>query len=91
MKNGQTRQPCSRANHVCFGGHHKVSALVGGGSQMNKFEQVSSVDHQMSVAGKGRQVPRSDVKGKDVPYISHVMYLTTHGQSDACENITFPQ
>ena len=58
---------------------------------MNKFEKVSSVDHQMSVAGRGRQVPRSDVKGREVPYISHVMYLTTHEQADAFENITFPQ
>ena len=41
---------------------------------MNKFEQVSNDDHQMSVAG-GRssseqveQVPRSDVQGEGVRY-----------------------
>ena len=44
----------------------------GVGPQMNKFEQVCSHDHQMSVVGVG---PRSDVQAKGVvPY--HVMFPT---------------
>ena len=33
------------------------------GPQVNKFEQVSSDDHQLSVAGGGGHIPRSDVGG----------------------------
>ena len=66
---------------------------VGGFPQLNKFEQVSFVGHQMSVTGAG---PRLDVGGV-VPY--HVTYpmrhlvltLTPCGQTDACENINSPQ
>ena len=44
----------------------------GVGPQMNKFEQVCSHDHQMSVVGVG---PMSDVQGRGVvPY--HVMFPT---------------
>ena len=38
------------ANSTCFSGHHQVS-LLRGGPQVNKFEQVSSVDHQLSAGG----------------------------------------
>ena len=41
-----------------------------GGSQMNKFEQVSSDDHQMSLVGMGQvggRGPRSDVQGVGGP------------------------
>ena len=65
---------------------------VGVGPQMNKFEQVSSVDHQMSVAGEvGPQVWCQGV-GLQVTYpMMHVMYLSPCGQADTCENITFLQ
>ena len=39
---------CTLANHTCFG--HQMSVLVGG-PQVNKFEQVSSDCHQMSLVG----------------------------------------
>ena len=62
---------------------------------MNKLEQVSSDDHQMSVAGVSRY-PRSHVGG--VPYnvtysIMHVMLPISLPceQTDARESITFPQ
>ena len=38
----------------------------GEGPAVNKFEQVPSDDHQMSVTG-GRGVPRSDVPGGTLP------------------------
>ena len=37
-----------------------MSVLLGAGPLVNKFEQVSSDDHQMSVVGDG--VPRSHVE-----------------------------
>ena len=40
------------SNCMCFGGRHYVSKQAGRKfSQENKFEQVSSDDHQMSVVG----------------------------------------
>ena len=72
------------------------------GPQVNKFEQVSSDEHQMSSAGEMGVVPRSDVlgegvsaqvwcPGEGVPYLSHVIYLAPlRGQTDTCENLTFP-
>ena len=36
---------------MCFCAHLDVRTLLGLGPQVNKFEQVSSDDHQMSVAG----------------------------------------
>ena len=67
------------------------------GPQVNKFEKISSDDHQMSVAGEGVGL---QVEG--VPYhvsypMMHVMYLPlslspwTEWPTDICENITFPQ
>ena len=57
--------------------------------QLNKFEQARTDHHEMSLArGAG---PRSDVWGY-LP-VEHVM-LPTHPpprQTDACENVTFPQ
>ena len=50
-----TRKHSSRIHNTHFGGHHYVSLPVGGeavGPQVNKFEQVSSDYHQMSVAGE---------------------------------------
>ena len=47
------------ANRTCFTGHHQMLLLGRGGRwwrgglQMNKFEQVSNVGHQMLVAGGG--------------------------------------
>ena len=41
-------------------------AVTGKYPQMNRFEQVSSGDHQISVAGRGREgggFPRSHVRG----------------------------
>ena len=48
---------------------------VGWVPQVNKFEQISSIGHQMSITGG----PRSDVQ--DPPC----------EQTDACENIAFPK
>ena len=45
------------ANRMCFSGHHQMSVLV-----VNKFEQVSSDGHQMSLA-EGQGSPMSDVVG----------------------------
>ena len=53
-------------NRVCFSSHH-MSVLVmslAGGSQVKKFEQVSSLGHQMSLAG-GPVTVRSHVQMKD--------------------------
>ena len=65
--------------------------VSGGGPQVNKFEQVSSDDHQMSLAGGGRVC-----RGGSTPYyvtypMMHVMSSTpwTEWQTNACENITF--
>ena len=57
--------------------------------QVNNFEQVSSDDHQMSVAG--REYPRSLVRGCTIPCdLSHdACDVTYHPceQTDACEKI----
>ena len=62
---------------------------------MNKFEQVSSDDHQMSLAGT---FPRSDLQMGVTPCnvtysMNHVIVPThpppTKGMTDICENITF--
>ena len=59
--------PPSRKLYVLqFQLHHQMS-LPAEGSQMNKFEQVSS-DHQMSLAGEGGWVPRSYIGG--VPHLT---------------------
>ena len=62
--------------------------------QMNKFELVSSHDHQMSVAG--RRSP--GLMSFDVPYhvtypMMHMMYLHPNAceQADNRDNITFPK
>ena len=64
-----------------------MSVLVGVGPQVNKFEQFSSDDHQMSLAGGGGAPYRVTISSFhdacDVTYPS--------GQTHACENITFPQ
>ena len=67
--------------------------------QVNKFEQVSSNDYQMSVAMGGYPrggYPKSHVLGRDVHYhmsypMMHVMLPPLCGQTDICKNITFPQ
>ena len=53
---------------------------------MNKFEQLSSDDHQMSVAGGGVGYLPSDPSHDPCD-----IYLSPYEQIDACENITFPQ
>ena len=54
-----------------------MSVVVGEGLglQVNKFEQVSSDDHQMSIAGGGvrEQVPKSDVGWEGVVPSSAVL------------------
>ena len=56
------------------------------GTQVNKFEQVSSDNHHMSVAGGGGgSCPGLMCRG--VPYhvtypMKHVMYLSPHKQKD---------
>ena len=78
---------------------------MGGGGvvQVNKLEQVSSDDHQMSVVGGEGYGPMSDVGGGvraqvwgGVPYLSHDACdiptpLSHCEQTGACENITFRQ
>ena len=74
-----------------------MSVLVGVGPQVNKFKQVSSDDHQMSVAGEeGGRSPGLMSRGRGVPYhvtcpMMHVMYLPPREKTDTCENITFLQ
>ena len=82
--------------------HHQMS-LAEGGPKMNKFEQVSTDDHQRSLMGGG--VPRSDVWGYPTwPFLGRGgtlpcdlspwciwCYLALPQQTDAYENITFPQ
>ena len=53
---------------------------------MNKFEKLSSDDHQMSVAGGGVGYLPSDPSHDPCD-----IYLSPYEQIDACENITFPQ
>ena len=72
-----------------------------GGPQMNKFKQVSSDDHQMSLAW----ISQVWCLGGGAPYLTFprgtllafpggysTMWPTPHPheQTDACENITFP-
>ena len=54
------------------------------GPQVYKFEQVSSDDHQMSVAGEGWGYGM---------YMMHVMYLSPlpRKQTQVCENMAFSQ
>ena len=54
----------------------------GVGPQVNKFEQVFSDDHQMSVVER-------EVGNYSTMDNSHM--VAPLGQTDACENITFPQ
>ena len=64
-----------------FGGEGEV-----GIQPMNKFEQLSSDDHQMSVAGGGVGYLLCDPSHDPCD-----IYLSPYEQIDACENITFPQ
>ena len=59
---------------------------------LNKFKQVSSDDHQMSVAGVGGRYPGPISGGRysEVQCIMGVM-VTWDRQTDACEKITFPK
>ena len=75
----------------------------GGRSQINKFKQVSSDHHQISLVreglglqvwcrGGGGQVHRSDVQGVPIPWcicLAHPPFPC--GQTDVYENIIFPQ
>ena len=58
---------------------------------MNKFEQVSSDHHQMSL-GRGRGTPSDLTQGRgSLPCnLSDRVDNIKCGQTDACENITFP-
>ena len=79
---------------MVFCGHQQMCP---GWSQINKFEQVSSDHHQMSVAGWRVLVSRSEAQEMDtLPYdLSHdsfkVTYLTppVDRQIHICVNITF--
>ena len=66
----------------------------GSGSQINKFEQVSSDLHQMSLAGGRGRSPGMMSMGEGVLY--HITYPTMHlmlptpsprGQTDACKTL----
>ena len=66
------------------------------GPQVNKFEQVSSDDHQMSVAGEdGGRSPRMMWGGVtlpcDLPHDAYDVPTTPslNGMTDACEDIIF--
>ena len=58
--------PTTCADCTCFNSHHQM-LLMGRGPQMNKFEQVSSDHHQISVAG---ELPGLMSKGGGVPYLT---------------------
>ena len=78
----------SVATISCFG------ERVGVGPEMNKFEQVSNDHHQMPLAAEGEWSP--DLMPRSYPTIWPIpwciwCYLSPRGQTDACENITFPQ
>ena len=62
---------------------------VGGGHQVNKFEQVSSDDYQMLVVGVGPQVWCMGVSC-DLFHDACDVHPPLHGQTDICANITFP-
>ena len=49
-----------------FNGHHQTSLPEEGDPQMNKFEQVSSVCHQMSLTGESP----GKMSGGGVPYLT---------------------
>ena len=70
----------ARLETVCASVSVATVRCHSGGSQMNKFEKVSSDDHQMSLAGMaGGRGPRSDVQGVGAQY-SEVQYIM--GNSD---------
>ena len=70
------------------------------GPQVNKFEQVSSDDHQMSVAGRDPQIgclgwgegsPGLMSGGRGTLPCALSNDACDVGQTDACESDTFPQ
>ena len=64
-----------------------MSVVMGVGYQLNKFEQVSNDDHQMSLArGKGILPQWREVGG------SRVSHLTRGGRvsHDICDDVTYP-
>ena len=68
----------------------------GGGFELNKFEQVSSDGHQMSLAGGPCPVRSSIGEGgsRDGGLYNEVQYIMANGYMgttpDTTENITFP-
>ena len=83
--------PPAHAYHTCFNSQ-KMPALCGG-PQVNKFQQVSSDGHQMSLTKGPGQEPRGPCTVR-----SHASWiLVTWGgtlldrQTDTTENITFLQ
>ena len=46
-----TKKHSACVDRMCFNSHRQMS--LPGGPELNKFEQVSSDDHQMSLAGNG--------------------------------------
>ena len=50
--------PSTCTNRTCFNSH-PMSALGGGGLEVNMFEQVCSDGHRMSLAGKVQSSPMS--------------------------------
>ena len=65
---------------MCFSNNHLMSAIGGGGPQVKKFEQVSSLHHQMSIAWgssseqvwTGLQFLPPDITNRGCPMRSHV-------------------
>ena len=51
---------------MCFNCYRQTS--LPGGPELNKSEQVSNDDHQMSLAENGQGTPRSDVPEGEGPY-----------------------
>ena len=93
----------SSTTHVSVASHH-MSVMMGV-PQVNKFEQLSSLDHRMSVAGWWGPVQRG---GGAVPHIegtlhskvqcimgighmAHPLNRQTDRQTDMIPNITFLQ
>ena len=60
---------------------------MGVGPQINKFEEVSSDDHQMSVAVEG-EGPMSGIQGVGEGGSSHVWYLA-RGKWGPCPNASW--
>ena len=92
MRTARFRRP-----HVL---HNQMSALVGiGGPEVNKFEQVSSDGHQMSLAKGmvlgGPEVPCPGLGGGGVLRVCPCKVRSNgnppFGQADTYENITSPQ